>query len=96
MPYAFAVPIQPGKTDALQRLIAESLGPRKIDYDDVQRRSGVTGEAYWLQSDPDHGDTLIVVSDGEACERDRSPLPCRLSSSTGSTSTTLLLRRLTR
>jgi hypothetical protein len=66
--YAFAVHIPPGKTEAVRRLIADSLGPRKTDYDDLQRRSGVTGEAYWLQSDPEHGDTLIVVSDGEASD----------------------------
>lgn len=66
MAYAFAVPIPPGQTEAVRRLIAESLGARKTDFDDLQRRSGVTGETYWLQTDPDGGDILIVVSDSEA------------------------------
>jgi hypothetical protein len=61
MPYALSAPIPAGKTDAVRRLFAESLGPRKADYEDLQRRSGITDESYWLQSDPD-GDTLIVVS----------------------------------
>lgn len=68
MAYAFAVRIPPGKTEAMRSLIAENLGPRKADYDDLQRRSGMTGEAYWLQPDPEHGDTLIVVSDCEASD----------------------------
>ncbi len=43
MPYAFAIPIPPGKTEAVRRLTAESLGARKSEYDDMQRRSGVGG-----------------------------------------------------
>ncbi len=61
MSYAISVPIPAGKTDAVRRLFAESTGPRKAEYEDLQRRSGITEEAYWLQSDPT-GDTLIVVS----------------------------------
>jgi hypothetical protein len=63
--YAFAVPIPPGKTDAVRRLAEECLGPRKADYDDLQRRGGVAEESYWLQHDPDGGATLIVVSDSD-------------------------------
>ncbi len=61
MSYAIAAPIRPGKTEAVRRLFAESLDPRKTEYADLQRRSGITEEAYWLQTDP-AGDTLIVVS----------------------------------
>ncbi len=62
MAYAFAVPIPPGKTDAVRRLTEESLGARKSEYDDMQRRSGVTEESYWLQRNPEGDDLLIVVS----------------------------------
>ena len=65
MPYAFAVPIPPGKTEAVRRLTAESLGARRTEYDDLQRRSGVTEESYWLQHDPEGGDLLIVVSSSD-------------------------------
>ena len=65
MAYAFAVPIPPGKTDQVRRLTQESLGARKREYDDLQRRSGITEESYWLQRDPEFGDLLIVVSDSD-------------------------------
>ncbi|HEU5431082.1 MAG TPA: hypothetical protein VFU81_05430 [Thermomicrobiales bacterium] len=63
--YVFAVPIPPGKTDAVRRLTDECLGPRKAEYDDLQRRGGVAVESYWLQHAPEGGDTLIVVSDSD-------------------------------
>ena len=46
MAYAFAVPIPSGKTEAVRRLTEECLGARKSEYDDMQRRSGVTEESY--------------------------------------------------
>ena len=52
-PTAFAAPIPPGKTEAVRAFIAETLGPRKAELDDLQRRSGVTEESYWLQVDPE-------------------------------------------
>ena len=66
MAYAFAVPLPPGKTDAVRRLTQESLGARKSEFDDLQRRSGVSQESYWLQRDPaGGGDLLIVVSNSD-------------------------------
>ena len=61
MSYALAARIPAGKTEVVRRLFADSLGPQKAEYDDVQRRAGLTEEAYWLQSDPE-GDLFIVVS----------------------------------
>jgi hypothetical protein len=61
MTYAFAVPIPPGKTDAVRAFFAEILGPRKSEYADLARRSEVTEEYYWLQSDPS-SDLLVVSS----------------------------------
>jgi hypothetical protein len=65
MAYAFAIPVPRGKIDALRRLTEECLGARKSEYDDMQRRSGVTEESYWLQHDPELGDLLIVVSNSD-------------------------------
>lgn len=66
MAYAFAVPIPPGKTEAVRRLTEECLGARKREYDDMQRRSGVTEESYWLQRNSKGGsDLLIVVSNSD-------------------------------
>ena len=62
--YAFAAPITSGQTDACRRFIAELSGPRQAEFADMQRRSGVTEETYWLQESPD-GDLMIVVSDSD-------------------------------
>jgi hypothetical protein len=63
--YAFAVPIPVGKTEAVRRFNDECLGPRKAEYDDLQRRGGVGSESYWLQRDADNGDIIVVVSDSD-------------------------------
>jgi hypothetical protein len=65
MTYAFAGPIPPGKTAAVRRFIAEVLGPRKAENDDLCRRSGITEESYWLQTDPEAGDMLVVASSSD-------------------------------
>jgi hypothetical protein len=62
MAYVIALPIPPGKTEAVRRLTEECLGSRKADYDDLMRRGGYAEEAYWLQPDPAQGDRLLVVS----------------------------------
>jgi hypothetical protein len=62
--YAFAVPIPAGKTEAARQFTETCLGARKAEYDDMQRRSGVTDESYWLQESPE-GDVMIVVSDSD-------------------------------
>ena len=63
MAYAFVMPILPGKTEAARRLTRELLGPRKREYDDLQRRQGVTRGSYYLQPGPE-GDLMIVVGEG--------------------------------
>jgi hypothetical protein len=65
MAYAFAIPIPLDKTDAVRRLTQESLGARKSEFDDMQRRSGVTEESYWLQTDADGNDIMVVVSSSD-------------------------------
>jgi hypothetical protein len=58
--YAVALSIPTGKTEAVRRFTQECLGPRRNEYDDMMRRSGVAEESYWLQRDPDRGDQLLV------------------------------------
>jgi hypothetical protein len=62
MAHAIALPIRPGKTDAVRRFTSECLGPRKAAFDDMMRRGGYTEEAYWLQQDAERGDVVIAVS----------------------------------
>jgi hypothetical protein len=64
MGYAFSIPIQPGQTGACRALFAELAGPRRAEYEDMQRRTGVTEEAYWLQTTPD-GDTVVMTSNSD-------------------------------
>ena len=63
MTYAFAMPVLPGKAEAARRFVAEVLGPRRSDWDDLQRRQGVTRERYFLQTAPG-GDLMIVTGEG--------------------------------
>ena len=63
MAYAFALPIVPGQAEAARRFVAEVLGPRKAEWDDLQRRQGVTQESYFLQQAPD-SDLFIVTGQG--------------------------------
>lgn len=56
---AFAVPILPGKTEDLKRLAEEIKGPRRSEFEESQRRLGVTRENWYIQETP-QGDTLVV------------------------------------
>lgn len=60
MSYAFAMPMLPGTEEAGRQFVKDLLGPRKSEYDDLQRRQGVTAERYFIQSSPDGG--LFLVS----------------------------------
>src|SRR3989304_9344119 len=61
---AMAVPIKPGKLDAWEAWAAEMSGPRKSDFDDLNRRHGLTTHAAWLQQTPDGNNLVVVVFDG--------------------------------
>ena len=67
MRYAFTAPVRPGQTEALRRFYDELKGPRRAEYDDLQRRTGVNEEAYWLQSSP-QGDRFIMTSNSDQRE----------------------------
>ena len=42
----------PGKTEEFKQMVAEVTGPRKGEYEDMLRRSGMTRMFYTLQSTP--------------------------------------------
>ena len=57
--YAFAAPVLPGKTEAVRRLAAEGSGPRRSEFEEFQRRVGITTQKVWLQQTP-QGDISVV------------------------------------
>lgn len=61
--YAFAVPVLPGKTEALRRLGAEVSGPRRREFAEHERRLGLTREIIWLQHTP-QGDMVVNYWEG--------------------------------
>ena len=62
--YALAVLIPLGKTDDVRRFMADLLGARKAEYEDLARRSDVSEGHSWLQHD-EAGDFLVVASDSD-------------------------------
>jgi hypothetical protein len=63
MSYAFAMPVLPGNEEAGKQFVQALLGPRKPEYDDLQRRQGVTAERYYFQPSPGGG-LFIVIGEG--------------------------------
>jgi hypothetical protein len=61
---AMAVPIHPGKLEAWRSWCAELVGSRKAEFDDMNRRFGLTTHSAWHQANPDGSDLAIVVIDG--------------------------------
>ena len=57
--YAFANPIQPGKTETWKGYVQEMTGPRKAELQASRKRVGLSKEEVWLQSTP-QGDMAVV------------------------------------
>jgi hypothetical protein len=55
---AFAFPVLPGRTEAGRRLAAEVLA-RRQEWEESERKLGITKENWYLQSSP-QGDMVIV------------------------------------
>ena len=60
----FCAPLLPGKTEAWKQAVAEIGGPRAADWDDMQRRNGITRQVVSLQRTPD-GDFVCVFLEGD-------------------------------
>ena len=65
---AFVAPILPGKLEAWKRFNNEINGPRRKEFEDQQKRSGITRHRVWLQQTPG-GDMALVVQEGEDPQR---------------------------
>ena len=65
---AFAAPILPGKLEAWKQFNDEINGPRRKEFDDQQKRAGITRQRVWLQQTPG-GDMALVVQEGEEPQR---------------------------
>jgi hypothetical protein len=61
---AIAAPIQPGYLAAWEAFMAELNGPRRPEFNDMNRRFGVTDHRTWLQRTADGREMAIVVQDG--------------------------------
>ena len=59
-----ALPIQPGKTQALKEWVKTITESRWGEYEDFQRRSRVQRVTWCLQSSP-HGDQLLIYNEGD-------------------------------
>jgi len=59
-----ALPVQPGKTQALREFVETLTGSRWGEYEDLQKRSKVQKVTWCLQRSP-HGDQLLIYNEGE-------------------------------
>jgi hypothetical protein len=62
---AMAIPIKPGKLETWKSWCGELTGPRKAEFDDMNKRLGLTTHAAWHQMNPDGTDLAVVVVDGQ-------------------------------
>lgn len=60
---AFTFPILPGQTGHWRAFAAEVSGPRRAEWDDMHRRTGMT-ENWYLQAHP-RGDAGIIYMEGD-------------------------------
>jgi hypothetical protein len=55
-----AFPVLPGKLDEARAFAKETMGAHGADFDDAQRRAGVTRETWTVETAPD-GSALVLV-----------------------------------
>ena len=59
------VPVLPDKLEDWKKWIAVLNGSRKADFDDYNKRYGITGHRVWLVQTPDGGHLAVVLLEGE-------------------------------
>lgn len=64
---AIAIPIIPGKEDAWREFAAQLQGPRVEEFQEFNKRMGLTSHRAWIQETPD-GLMVIAVHDGPGAE----------------------------
>ena len=55
-----AFPILPGKLDDARAFAQETMGSHRADFDDAQKRAGVTRETWTIETAPDGGSFVLV------------------------------------
>lgn len=63
-----ALPVQPGKTQALREFVRTITESRWGEYENLQKRSRVHKVTWCLQSSP-HGDQFLIYNEGEDLPR---------------------------
>jgi hypothetical protein len=61
---AIAAPLAAEKLDAWESWIAELLGPRKAEFDDLNARHGLTEHRAYLQPTPDGTFLVLAIHEG--------------------------------
>lgn len=65
---AFAVPIKPDKVETWKAWCGEMTGPRKDDFEDLNRRYGLTTHAAFHEPLPDGNHLAVIVLDGPGAD----------------------------
>lgn len=71
--FALAVPVRPGKTQALREYVAQLAGPRLSEEQAFHQHAGTRREAAWLQQTPE-GDVFVIYWEGEDADRFQADL----------------------
>jgi hypothetical protein len=61
---AMALPVKPGKAAQLRAFRDESLGSRRQEFEETEKRLGITREAWYLQPSP-MGDLFVMRVEGD-------------------------------
>lgn len=80
--FALAVPVQPGKTQALREYVAQLSGPKYNEEQAFHQGVGTRREAAWLQQTPE-GDVFVLYWEGEGAERFQAELEQLLKAEDG-------------
>lgn len=80
--FAQAIPVQPGKTQALRKYVGQLAGPQYGEEQAFHQRVGTRREAAWLQQTPG-GDVFVIYWEGEDAERFKAELEELLQSEDG-------------
>lgn len=62
--HAMMVPLLREHVEGWKKFAAETMGPRRHELDEMNRRHGLTRHAAWLQPTPDGGHVVLVLLEG--------------------------------
>ena len=61
---AIAAPIMQGKVETWKKWATELKGTRKQEFQDFNKRMGLTSHRAWLQANPDGSHLVIILHEG--------------------------------